>query len=89
MAAGDPHAGLKAWGGQGRSFHVRPIKDGFLVASHDGGGGVEEMHSPSHDDLAMRMRAELMKPAAAQPDGKMKSAVMAGKPAAPGSVMQG
>ncbi len=86
--ASDPHSGLKAWGGTGRSVHVRPIKDGFLIASHDGAGGVEEMHSPHHDDLATRMRAELMKPPVAPTDGKGgKSAVM-GTPPAPGSTMR-
>lgn len=88
--AADPHAGLKQWGAGQRSFHVRPIANGFMTAYHDGADGIDEAHAATHEDVAAKMRQSFAKPLPAPTDGSPASNPTKGilTPPQPGATMR-
>jgi hypothetical protein len=71
--AADPHSGLKQWGAGQRSFHVRPVENGFMTAYHDGADKVHEAHAPSQEAVALMMRRAFAQPVPAPTDGAPNS----------------
>lgn len=58
-AVKDPHAALKAFGAGTGSFHVRPIKNGYISVAHHANGKSEETHHPTRESVATKMHHHL------------------------------